>query len=188
MTRSAALPLLLFLAMVGLFAVMLTADRNPKEIKSARVGSALPAFEIASLRNGDPALTQTTLGHTSGQPVLVNFFASWCVPCRAEHDALMHLSQEMGLEIVGVAYKDAPDDSRAFIAELGDPYGQIGMDLKGRVGIDFGISGVPETFIVTPDGQVTYRHWGPIVGNAVEAKLVPALKAAGWSGIGDSEP
>lgn len=180
--RTALLPLLLFTVMVGLFAAMLMSDRNPQEIESARVGGALPTFSLAALYDEEAEVSSRSLGVVGGKPVLINFFASWCVPCRAEHDALTELAEKHGIAVVGIAYKDDPADSKAFLAELGDPYSQIGIDLKGRTAIDFGVSGVPETFIAAPDGTLTYRHWGPIVGNGLATKVLPALREAGWTG------
>ena len=173
------LPLIVFLVLVALFGVMLSSDRNPQEIRSARVGGPVPAFEIAGLMPGEAALGDQDLTSLD-QPVVVNFFASWCVPCRAEHDSLMELSEVYGVRVIGIAYKDSPDAARAFLAELGNPFARTALDLSGRVGIDWGVSGVPESYIVSPDGTVVYRHWGPIVGEGLKTKMLPALTAAGY--------
>ncbi|WP_417449484.1 DsbE family thiol:disulfide interchange protein [Kordiimonas sp.] len=170
------LPLIIVLALFAVFLRMMTLeDRNPNEIKSVMIGKAVPEFTLPGLM---PA--ETEIGHEalkSGQPVLVNFFASWCVPCRAEHENLMKLAGEHGATIIGVAYKDDPAKARAFLEELGNPYSRAAVDRDGRLAIDFGVTGVPETFVISGDGMISYRHWGPIVGDGLETKLLPAYEA-----------
>lgn len=171
------LPLILVLAMFALFFMMMTdEDRNPNEIQSALIGKPVPAFTLPGLEPGEETLTTADL--KTGEPILVNFFASWCVPCRAEHDNLMALSQEHGVKIIGIAYKDTPDRALGFLDELGNPFARTAADQNGRVAIDWGVSGVPETFLISPDGKIAYRHWGPIVGDGLEKQLLPALEAA----------
>ncbi|MFC4346439.1 DsbE family thiol:disulfide interchange protein [Kordiimonas lipolytica] len=170
-------PLVIVLSMFGLFFFMMTdEDRNPNEIKSVIIGKPAPTFSIPGLEPDAPALSSADL--KTGQPVFVNFFASWCVPCRAEHESLMALAREHGARVIGIAYKDTPDRALAFLDELGDPFTKTGADLDGRVAIDWGVTGVPETFLVDGSGTVVYRHWGPIVGDGLEAKVLPALEAA----------
>jgi len=169
-------PLIIVLALAGLFFMMMTEEgRNPNEIKSVMIGKSAPAFTIPGLEVDAPGLTDADL--KTGKPVLVNFFASWCVPCRAEHESLMKLAREHGVAIIGIAYKDTPDRALAFLDELGNPFTRMGADLDGRVAIDWGVTGVPETFLVNGDGTIVYRHWGPIVGDGIEAKVLPALEA-----------
>ena len=172
------LPLAVFAVMIGLFLFGLSRE-NPKEIKSVMTGKPAPDFALVPIENGKPGLMVRDLmakAKEDGKPVLVNFFASWCVPCRAEHDALTRLSAVEGYSVFGIAYKDDPAASRAFLDELGDPFVTAVQDRQGRTAIDWGVSGVPETFIVTEDGLIRYRHWGPIVGDGLEAKVLPALK------------
>jgi cytochrome c biogenesis protein CcmG/thiol:disulfide interchange protein DsbE len=111
--------------------------------------------------------------------VIVNVFASWCVPCRAEHAVLTELVESEGQRLFGINYKDKPEDATRWLAELGNPYEKIGGDSTGRAGIEWGISGVPETFIVGPDGTVLYRYLGPVVGNDAVEKFREALVQAG---------
>lgn len=153
------LPLIIFIAMIGLFGKMLTTNRNPSEIKSVLIGQPVRAFTLKGLGE-DAALNHTDLA--AGQVYVVNFFASWCVPCRAEHEQLMAL-KENGINVIGIAYKNEPDKALAFLNELGDPYVQRAVDLDGRVGIDWGVYGVPETFIVNGDGVIAYKHFGPLL-------------------------
>ncbi len=108
---------------------------------------------------------------------LVNFWASWCGPCRAEHPLLEELAAG-GQPIIGINYKDDPDNARAFLAELGDPFERIGADETGRTGLDWGIYGVPETFVIAADGTILLRHPGPITRDILATRLQPAIDAA----------
>ncbi len=116
----------------------------------------------------------------------MNVFASWCVPCRAEHGVLTGLVENDGLRLFGINYKDKPKDATKWLAELGNPYERIGSDLNGRVGIEWGLSGVPETFIVGPNGTVLYRYVGPVVGDEAISKFREALVQAGALPRGES--
>lgn len=171
------LPLIIVVALFAIFLQMMTdGDRNPNEIKSVMVGKPVPTFTLPAVVDGEGQLSDGFL--KSGKPMLVNFFASWCVPCRAEHENLMKLANEHGITIVGIAYKDRHADALAFLDELGNPFRRTALDRDGRLAIDFGVTGVPETFVINGDGMITYRHWGPIVGDGLEAKLLPAYEAA----------
>ncbi len=168
-------PLIVVTALVMLFLGMMLSDRNPSEIDSVLIGRPAPEFSLPSLAEGAAPLTTAAL--KTGEPVLVNFFASWCVPCRAEHENLMILAGKHRVPVIGIAYKNEADKARGFLTELGNPFSKTGLDLDGRVGIDWGVSGVPETFLIDGDGVIRYRHWGPIVGDSLEARLLPQLEA-----------
>ena len=167
------LPVVLFVVVAVYFLVALYSSRDPQEVPSALVGKPAPGFTLAPLLPDLPGVARADLG---GSVVLVNFFASWCVPCRAEHPYLGRIAKDGGLPIFGIVYKDKPDAARAYLAELGNPYARIGMDDSGRTGIDFGITGVPETFVLAPDGRICHRQWGPVTDDDTEQALLAKIK------------
>ncbi len=148
---------------------------DPHAIESARVGQPVPSFSLPALDPRVPALTSGDLA--VGHPTLVNFFASWCPPCHVEHPLLMKLHDE-GIAIVGIAYKDAPENTRRFLRRLGNPFARIGMDRDGRTAIDFGVSGVPETFVIDGRGRIVLHHPGPLTEEVVAEQIRPALARA----------
>jgi cytochrome c biogenesis protein CcmG/thiol:disulfide interchange protein DsbE len=162
------LPVLVFAAVgIGL-AVGLT--RDPETLPSALIDRTVPAFELAGIGVGDGFSSEDL----KGQVTLVNVFASWCVPCRVEHPVLMRLAEE-GVPIYAINYKDAPDQAQAWLAELGNPFEKIGADRNGRVAIEWGVYGVPETFVVDAEGRIRHRHVGPIQARDLEQTLRPIL-------------
>ncbi len=167
------LPILLFAVVAAYFARVLTSGRDPSLLPSALIDKPAPAFDLAGL-NGAPKLSRAAL---AGQVVLVNFFASWCVPCRAEHPLLMRLSEEEHVPLFGIAYKDKPADAAHFLEQLGDPYRLVGLDESGRTGIDFGVYGVPETYLIDKAGHIRFRYVGPLTAEAFEHELLPRLRA-----------
>jgi cytochrome c biogenesis protein CcmG/thiol:disulfide interchange protein DsbE len=169
-----ALPPLIFVIFAAVAYVGLT-RKNPGELPSALVGQPAPAIAPAAALRDDPPPTDADLRAPGVK--LVNFWASWCGPCRAEHPLLSQLAAE-GLPVIGINYKDEPDKARRFLAELGDPYAKIGADPTGRIGIDWGIYGIPETFVVGPDGTVLLRFPGPLSPDVVASRIRPAIVAA----------
>lgn len=141
--------------------------------RSALVGHEAPTVQLTPIAD-IPLLTNADL--RSGQPVLVNFFASWCLPCRAEHPQLMALSRQHHLRLVGVAWKDTPAAAAKYLGELGNPYAKAGADYSGRSGINWGLAGVPESFIVDGKGKITAWHWGDIRSDQMESEIIPLLK------------
>jgi cytochrome c biogenesis protein CcmG, thiol:disulfide interchange protein DsbE len=166
------LPLLLFLVISGYFAVSLRPGHDIHELPSAMLEKPAPAFDLAGLGDSK-ALALDTL---KGQPFIINFFASWCVPCRIEHPLLMRLAQQDHLPLYGIAYKDKPEDSTRLLATFGDPYRRIGVDRDGHVGLDFGVYGVPETYVVDATGTIRRRFVGPLTAETVDKELLPLLK------------
>jgi cytochrome c biogenesis protein CcmG/thiol:disulfide interchange protein DsbE len=164
------LPLLLFALVGGFLAIGLT--RDPSTLPSALVGKPAPEFALPPLPGRDEhGLSRADLG---GQPMLVNVFASWCVPCRIEHPVIGRLA-EQGVVVHGINYKDEPGDAQAWLEELGDPFRHVGTDRSGRAGIEWGVYGVPETFVIDKDGRIAYRHVGPLQPRDVEEKILPLL-------------
>jgi cytochrome c biogenesis protein CcmG/thiol:disulfide interchange protein DsbE len=142
---------------------------DPHFSPNALVGQATPDLALPLLAGGAPV----RLRGEARPATLINFFASWCAPCAQEHPALMALRTE-GVRIVGVAYKDPPDQTRALLGRLGDPYAATLVDRDGAAGLDFGISGVPETFLIGADGKILAKHTGPLTPQSAEALLEQA--------------
>jgi cytochrome c biogenesis protein CcmG, thiol:disulfide interchange protein DsbE len=167
------LPPVLFGLMAGLFVMGMNRE-DPDALPSAVEGRQAPAVQLTALGDRVP-FTDADL--RAGRVTLVNFWASWCAPCRAEHPILAELAAE-GIAIYGVNYKDPPDKAQAFLAELGDPFAATGADATGRMALDWGLYGVPETFVIAGDGTVVLRFAGPITRQELERKIRPALAEA----------
>lgn len=147
---------------------------NPKDIPSELLSKPAPEFQLEPVPNHEPGLQTADL--KKGKVTLLNVFASWCVACLAEHPKLMALHKKGTLEIYGLNYKDSPAAAAQWLARHGDPYSRTGMDLKGRVGINFGVYGVPETFIMGPDGTILDKIIGPITDGDLEKRILPLVK------------
>ena len=180
MKRSIAfLPLVVALVFGGFFLWGLNPDRNPNDIPSVLISQPAPEFELPPVEGvAVPGLSRADLLDNE-DPVVVNILASWCVPCREEHAVLMSLVERDGITLFGVKYKDKPEDAARWLEDLGNPYEKIGSDFSGRAGIEWGISGVPETFIVGPNGTVLFRYVGPVVGEIAIGEFREALVQAG---------
>ncbi len=168
-----ALPPVLFAALAGTFYIAMYRD-TPDSLPSAFIGQAAPALPAAPLADF-PLLTTADL--TKGEITLVNFWASWCPPCRAEHPVLKQFAAD-GLRVAGVNFKDKADDAAGYLAEDGNPFFALAFDPQGRAAIDWGVTAPPETFIVNGDGKVLFRFVGPLVGSYFEQAFLPALQAA----------
>ena len=167
------LPPVIFAALAGLFLSGMYRD-DPNALPSTLVGREAPALEVSPLPPLPP-IKEDQLN--DGEVTLVNYWASWCAPCRVEHPQLMELKDE-GLTIVGVNYKDDPAKALRFLRELGDPYQAVGADPQGRAAIDWGVYGVPETFVIDRNGNVVLRFAGPVTESILENRIRPAIEAA----------
>ncbi|VFU08694.1 DsbE family thiol:disulfide interchange protein [Methylocella tundrae] len=176
------LPLLFFGAIAALFLLRLFAG-DASRLPSALIGREVPAFTLAGVEGLPGANGLSDADLRQGHVTIVNVFASWCVPCREEHPTLMgiagdHKLKDLGVRLVGLAYKDTPANVRELLGADGDPYATIGADPNGRAAIDLGVYGVPETFIIRGDGTVAYRFVGPLSDESYAATLLPEIKKA----------
>ena len=170
------LPLLIFLGLAGLFLAQLLSGRDESEVPSALIDlpapqTSLPALEGINL----PGLESKSF---AGKVTLVNVFASWCAPCREEHPVLLALSQDKRFAMAALNYKDQPENARRFLGEVGNPYQAIGVDAAGRTAIDWGVYGVPETFVIGKDGKIAYKHVGPLTPESARDLLLPQIEKA----------
>ena len=163
-------PLLVFAGIAAMLAVGLTL--NPREIPSPLIGKAVPEFALPPVRGRTLGLSSADL---KGEVSIVNVFASWCVACKQEHPVFMQMKREGLVPIHGLNYKDRPEDADRWLAELGDPYTRTGADRDGRVAIDWGVYGVPETFVIDREGRIVYKHIGPVTPKLVEDTLRPLI-------------
>ena len=175
----AILPLIVVIVLFGLFWKALGSG-DTSRVPSALLGQAAPALNLPGL-GGGPGLADADL--RAGHVTVVNIFASWCQPCHIEHEYLMALSQDpdlkaKGVTLVGVAQKDSDENIRRFLGAAGDPYARVGMDSSGRAGIDWGVYGVPESFIVRGDGTIAYKVIGPMDAGSLEAIVKPQILKA----------
>jgi cytochrome c biogenesis protein CcmG/thiol:disulfide interchange protein DsbE len=164
----ALLPIVALVALGGLF-YFYALKRDPQVQPQAMVGKMAPDLTLPTLTEGQPMRIREAAGEG---PVMVNFFASWCAPCEIEHPILMGMKGS-GVRVVGIAYKDAPPNTQAFLTRLGDPFTTALVDRDGRAGVEFGVTGVPETYVIGRDGRVLAKHTGPLTDAEAEklAKL-----------------
>lgn len=174
------LPAVIFFALAALLYFRLYGG-DPAALPSALIGrpapdQTLPALEGLRNETGPvPGFSRADL--TSGEVTLVNVFASWCAPCREEHPTLMKL-KESGVRIIGLNYKDDSENARRFLGGLGLPYARVGVDPSGRAGIEWGVYGVPETFVITGDGRIAYKFVGPLSDETAQSVLLPQIEKA----------
>ena len=169
-----------FLVPFALFAAIATAlgiglTLEPNIIPSVLKGKPVPEFALDPVLGREAGLASVDL--RAGKVVLVNIFASWCVPCRIEHPLITELSRS-GIPVYGINYKDEPENAARWLDSFGDPYARTGSDRNGRVSIDWGVYGVPETFVVDGQGTIIEKHIGPLSPAAIEEKILPAIARA----------
>ena len=169
-------PPIIFLAIASMFLWGMQRE-DPDALPLAILGQETPDFEMEGLA-GKPTLSAAML--RDGKPKLVNYWASWCAPCRVEHPHLTRLAEE-GVSIYGINYKDSPENALSFLSELGDPYLGIGVDASGRVALDWGLYGVPETYVIDGRGRIVLRHAGPVTREVADNVILPALRDVGYS-------
>lgn len=160
------------LVALGLLFALFALKRDPNVQPDALVGKPLPALTLPDLETGRPQPLRAALGDGV---TLVNIFASWCAPCEIEHPVLVGLENQ-GVRVVGVAYKDAPENTKAFLGRLGDPFATRLVDRDGRAGIELGVTGVPETYLVATDGTILAKHTGPLTPEIAEDLLAKARR------------
>jgi cytochrome c biogenesis protein CcmG, thiol:disulfide interchange protein DsbE len=168
-----ATPLALFLGLGAVFLVQLRSGKQASEIESVLVGREIPAIALPGLAGRDGVPFDTTQ-LKSGGPSIVNFWATWCAPCKVEHPQLLALKAR-GVPVHGVLYRDKADAATAYLAEMGDPFLMLGDDPKGLTGIEFGITGVPETFVVDGQGIIVLRIQGPLDEEIINRQILPML-------------
>lgn len=180
------LPVALFLGLAGLFYFALFAG-EPSKLPSALIGKPVPQTSFAPLEGlvdgGKPVPGFDSAGLVGGPVKLVNFWASWCIPCVQEHPLLIELAKRTGTPVYGVNYKDTTEAARRFIGRYGNPYAAVGIDPIGRGAIEWGVYGMPESFLVDSQGRIVYKHVGPISRESLEKQVIPAIeKARGVAG------
>jgi len=177
-------PLALFAGLAAIFLMRLESGVDPEAIPSALIGHPAPDFDLPplpGLKSADAQVPGLSTADLHGHVTLVNVFASWCGPCRDEHTQLEALAADKRIRMVGINYKDVPDNALRFLGEMGNPFSAVGIDRQGRTAVDWGVYGVPETFIVGPDGVIRFKYVGPIgpeaLGKIIKPEIGKALAA-----------
>ena len=172
----ALLPLAVFVALAAVFLLQLFSGRDVSEIPSALIGQPAPQTKLEPLAGTNlPGLDSALF---KGKVTVLNVWASWCLPCREENPVLLALSQDSRFELMGLNYKDSPEKAKNFLDGFGNPFSAIGVDPAGRAGIDWGVYGVPETFIIGKDGKIAFKHVGPLTDESVKTELMPQIEKA----------
>ncbi len=174
------LPVLIFLGLALLFLVRLFAG-DPSKVPSALIGRPVPTFSLPALPGLQAAgapIPGLSTEDLKGRVTIVNVWASWCGPCREEHPALMELAKDPAFRVVGINYKDLSENARRFLGALGNPFQAVGVDANGRAAIDWGVYGVPETFVIGPDGTIRHKHIGPLLPEQLPGFLAKVREAA----------
>jgi cytochrome c biogenesis protein CcmG/thiol:disulfide interchange protein DsbE len=180
-SRALLWPLVIFGIMAVLFSLALRSG-DPSRLPSALIGRPAPATVLPALEgltdDASPVGGFSSADLAKGEVSVVNLWASWCAPCVQEHPLLVALRQRTGVKLYGVNYKDTTATARRFLGRYGNPFVAVGVDADGRAAIDWGVTGMPETFIVNGKGEVVYKHVGPISAETLETRIIPAIRAA----------
>ncbi len=172
------LPAGAFVILAGFFLSQLLLNRDPSYIPSALIDRPAPAFALPGV-DGRPGPDGFATADLLGDLTLVNVFASWCVPCLAEHPLITRLAEEDGYRVYGINHRDQDAEAAAWLRRNGDPYARVGADRDARVSVEWGVTGVPETYIVDARGVIRYKHVGPLTRQSVEDELLPLLREIG---------
>ncbi len=171
----AVLPVLVFVGLAGIFFVQLRSNSG-QTIPSTLIGKAIPQFQLPPIDGlSVPGLASTDL--MQGKVTIVNIWSSWCVPCRDEHSLLSELAKDTRIQVVGINYKDQPENARRFLGQFGNPFARIGADIKGRTAIEWGVYGTPETFLIDKTGHIAHKHIGPLTAQAITQTVLPLIEA-----------
>jgi cytochrome c biogenesis protein CcmG/thiol:disulfide interchange protein DsbE len=172
----AVLPLVVFAGLAAIFLIQLRSGQDSSFVPSVLIGREAPATNLPPLAGSDlPGLASADF---KGHVTLVNVWASWCAPCREEQPLLMKLKGDPRFRLTGLNYKDKPANALRFLGEMGNPFAAIGVDANGRTAIDWGVYGVPETYLVGKDGRILYKHVGPFTEQSIAGELMPAIEKA----------
>lgn len=170
--RRFLLPLIAFAVLVVFLAIGLT--RDPRDVPSPLIGKPAPGFTLRQLNDPTKNVSSADM---KGRVWLLNVWASWCVSCREEHPVLVEFSKSGRVPIIGLDYKDQDADGRAWLASLGNPYTAVAVDADGRVGIDYGVYGVPETYVIDKQGIIRMKHTGPVTPDVLDKKILPLIES-----------
>lgn len=175
----AAIPLAIFLALAAIFMKQLAKGGGSHDVPSVFIGRPAPQFDLPpleGLRKDNAAVPGISRQTLDGKVTIINVWASWCVPCRTEHPVLMRVAEDRNVQLLGLNYKDEAANALRFLSQLGNPFAAVGVDKRGYAAIDWGVYGVPETFIVDAKGIVRYKHIGPLTMQSYQEKFLPELE------------
>ncbi len=174
---------LIVVSLMSVFFVVALRSGDPSRLPSPLIGKPVPQFSLAPIEGLEPSGGRSASGISSadlanGEVTIVNMWASWCAPCIQEHPQLIALKQQHGVRLIGINYKDEPEAARRFLARHGNPFDSIGADRNGRVAIDWGVYGVPETYVIDGHGRIAFKFVGPLSASVIESQILPAIAKA----------